>query len=225
MINATKAYSGKVAQNYDSDRITEPIWQTEQIFFKKYIGKLPQKSKLLDLPVGTGRFIPFYFQYGISFTGCDLSEDMLAVAKKKYHLDNEQLINANAEKLPFPDMSFEYAICCRLTHLISSKTLKKIIKEFSRVVSKELIVHFFTLKENHSDLKYSWKKNILNYFFNKISFSRLETEKTPWEHIQNYSHDKKQIEILFKESGWKIKSHHLLPDKQYKVNIYVLSKN
>jgi len=233
MIDGKKAYFGNIVADYEKERIVEPIWDTEQSFFGTYISKLPAESKLLDLPVGTGRFVSFYLNHNVRFTGCDISEDMLSFVKQKYNLPEGVLVNCSAEKLPFEESTFEYAICCRLTHLISPESLELMIQEFSRVVTKELVIHFFSLINTpiteSPKVRRKFGKTLILSGARKIQKLLLkkqdETNETPWAKIQNYSHQESDVNKCFIVNGWKIKSHEVFPDEQYKVDVYVLSKN
>lgn len=77
------AYTSDVAHSYDSDREVEDIWQIEQKYIEKEVNDFIKDAKLLDIPIGTGRFIPVYERRGIQVLGVDISSDMLAEAFKK----------------------------------------------------------------------------------------------------------------------------------------------
>ncbi len=55
------AYQGDIVKNYESDRVIETIWAKEQNWVAAYLQNIPENSSLLDLPLGTGRFLPFCF--------------------------------------------------------------------------------------------------------------------------------------------------------------------
>ncbi len=67
---------------------------------------------VLEVAVGTGRNFPFY-PAGVRLTGIDLSAGMLAIARERARrlgLDAD-LRQGDAQVLPFPDASFDTAVC------------------------------------------------------------------------------------------------------------------
>ena len=82
-------YDAVVANSYDTDREGEDHWIKENEFVRKYF-ESHSAVNILDLPVGTGRFLPFYPVQSNVF-GVDISEHMLEQARLK-------LNEAKAEK-------------------------------------------------------------------------------------------------------------------------------
>ncbi|MDV6011836.1 methyltransferase domain-containing protein [Haloechinothrix sp. LS1_15] len=69
-------------------------------------------GKTLEVAVGTGLNFPSYPEE-IDLTGVDLSEEMLAIARKRAdELGRDvELRQANAHELPFDDASFDTVVC------------------------------------------------------------------------------------------------------------------
>lgn len=70
------------------------------------------RGAVLEVAVGTGRNLPFYPR-GIRLTGIDLTPAMLAVARDRARdlgMDVE-LVEGDAQALPFADSSFDTAVC------------------------------------------------------------------------------------------------------------------
>jgi len=69
-------------------------------------------GEVLEVAVGTGRSLPFY-DAGVTVTGVDLSPDMLELARRRAHeLDRSvDLLEADAERLPFEDERFDTVVC------------------------------------------------------------------------------------------------------------------
>jgi len=72
-------------------------------------------GRCLDLGCGTGRAIPLLAAAGWSVTGVDVSRDQLAVAERHAGAVAEQLLWADAHRLPFDDETFD-AVLSVLTH-------------------------------------------------------------------------------------------------------------
>ena len=104
-----KYYNKKQAEEYEARR-NKPIWRAETDFFKKLIKRNYSKSSrtlsLLDVAVGTGRWIPLIEKIASKYVGVDVSEYMINQAQQKLKECSEQfnksskLINTSIEKLP-----------------------------------------------------------------------------------------------------------------------------
>lgn len=229
--NGKDAYHGSVAINYDKDRMSEPLWNTEQDFIKSYVAEMKSNAVVLDIPVGTGRFIDYFLNKGLSVVGMDISTDMLAIARNKYANASKKcsFVCGNAEKINFPDNSFDYIICWRLTHLISPKSLRTILKEFSRLARKEIVIQFFNIqkgKANKSSLMNKYKNIVLSLFNKTKQISvKNKDDKTPWGHIRNYLHYEDDFLKAVNVNGFHIKLSKDIEDHQYQVKVYVLTKN
>lgn len=72
---------------------------------------LGDARKILELGVGTGKNIPFY-PHGVDMTAIDISERMLAEAKRRAarHGAAVELQLADAQELPFRDATFDFAV-------------------------------------------------------------------------------------------------------------------
>ena len=64
---------------------------------------------VLDVACGTGDMAVELVRYGCDVTGIDISEEMLAIAKRK--VENAKWIVADAENLPFDDNAFDAVTC------------------------------------------------------------------------------------------------------------------
>jgi ubiquinone/menaquinone biosynthesis C-methylase UbiE len=88
---------------------------------------------VLEVGVGTGRNLPFYPD-DVRLTGIELSEQMLAVARRRAReLGREvDLRQGDAQALPFPDAAFD-AVVCTLS-LCSIPDDRKAVAEMKRVL-------------------------------------------------------------------------------------------
>lgn len=85
--------------------------------------------------IGTGKSLRYY-PAGCEVTGIDLSEKMLAKARKRAeNMKNVKLLLMDAEKLEFPDNSFDFVV----TNLVLSSVQNPVaaLKEMRRVCKKE----------------------------------------------------------------------------------------
>jgi len=73
-------YTGAAARDYEARRIGSAKWEFERSSVE---AMLPACETVLDVPVGTGRFLRLYQARGIAATGLDVSPDMLQLAGEK----------------------------------------------------------------------------------------------------------------------------------------------
>lgn len=122
-------FSGVNALNYENRRSHKAEWQMEQSIIDSWLSNF-QGVRLLDIPIGTGRYIPLYQKYEIEAVGIDLSEDMLEIARQKSALD---LRVGNVMNIEFPDKYFDVTVCTRLVNWLSPTDMEKAINEMLRV--------------------------------------------------------------------------------------------
>src|SRR6185295_18414018 len=75
-----RKYTAEVASNYERDRQVEAHWWKEDAFIREHFRDRPA-ARLLDIPVGTGRFLPHY-KRAQTVVGVDVSDDMLIEARR-----------------------------------------------------------------------------------------------------------------------------------------------
>ena len=132
-------YHGEVATGYDAKRESQTKWHEENRLMREFIKDLPAGTSVVDVPVGTGRFIPLYEELGFHVHGIDISEDMLREAARKAKSDTTYLRTGNAIELDAPDKSYDLAVCIRLFRWISSDEVIDVLEELQRVASKRVI--------------------------------------------------------------------------------------
>ncbi|MGH1524939.1 class I SAM-dependent methyltransferase [Leifsonia sp. L25] len=69
-------------------------------------------GRVLEVAVGTGRNLPYY-PAGVELTGIDLSPEMLAIARARAAEQEvaADLLQGDAEALPFADACFDTVVC------------------------------------------------------------------------------------------------------------------
>ncbi|ORX78881.1 methylase [Anaeromyces robustus] len=75
-------------------------------------------NDLLDIGCGTGNTIAMLLKDlpNVKYTGIDLAEKMIEVAKKKVVNENVTFVVGDAENLPFEDNSFDVILCKESIH-------------------------------------------------------------------------------------------------------------
>jgi ubiquinone/menaquinone biosynthesis C-methylase UbiE len=133
--------------------------------------------RVLDVGCGPGYLLEELLRYNVSLTGCDLSSEMIELAKNRLH--GVKLCQADAASLPFPDKSFDFVFSLGVLPYL--KEPLKGMKEIYRVLSpkgkacitypyKKTPLAFF--RENPSGI---WiRKNILKLAHYQVKYDRKE---------------------------------------------------
>ena len=134
-------YHGAVAKGYDAKRVKDEKWVCEQRIIEDMLSDLPPDSTILDCPVGTGRFIPFYQDKGFQILGMDLQEDMLREAARKADPKRArgELRIGDVRATGLEDRSVDAAVMCRLSRWLSPDDCQVALRELQRVCRKRII--------------------------------------------------------------------------------------
>jgi ubiquinone/menaquinone biosynthesis C-methylase UbiE len=141
-------YYGRKVATYEQGRASSPMWRAEQHMVGRFLEGLPAGSRCLDVPLGTGRFLPFYREHDHKLVGVDISLDMLQQSKHKLSEIgfSAPLVKANIFDLPFTNSEFDIAICTRLLTWFSLSQIENALGELARV-SNRMIVTAHVWKE------------------------------------------------------------------------------
>lgn len=146
-------YWGTVAKNYEEGRENSYHWRREQ----KVVGQLledagvAEGSRVLDVPVGTGRFFPYYKTLGCCAVGIDASPDMISQAKAKateIGFDSVELKIGDITDLSLADNSVDVSVCIRLLNWFDLPLFQQALRELRRV-SSEYIIAGVRLSSGH----------------------------------------------------------------------------
>ncbi len=123
-------------------------------------------SKILDVATGTGQQAFAFAKRGYDVTGIDMTESMLAIARKNNPHGMVKLELGDATKMRFADASFNVSSISFALHDMPPAIREKVLREMVRVtqpdgtftifdydlprnkISRELIFRFITLYES-----------------------------------------------------------------------------
>lgn len=131
-------YLGGRAVNYEATRRASPIWDAEYRALEKMLDDVTAGSTVLDVPVGTGRFLELYEALGLDVIGMDISDEMLEIARAKQ--PGADLILANVLDIPLPDKSVDIAVCVRMLYFLRPDEMARAMSELRRVTREKMIV-------------------------------------------------------------------------------------
>ena len=140
--SARSYYTGETARLYVDRRATTRKWRREHAILVSILERLPKGISILDVPVGTGRFLQDYMARGHKVVGVDISRDMLEQAERSAQGAEAQitLLQGDAENLLLPDASVECVVCFRFLNRVPFAVARNAIAEFSRVTRDRLIL-------------------------------------------------------------------------------------
>lgn len=120
-------YHGSIAANYDTARDLKPKRKAEIAAIERFVTEGP----VLDVPCGTGVFIPVYQRKGINFTGVDISDDMLAIARRK--VPGANLRHGSIFDLSGRSGEFKTAVCVRFLEWLPLDQAKIVIEKLQQI--------------------------------------------------------------------------------------------
>lgn len=126
----------QIAKDYVIDH-GKDTWDDDYIKF--FTDTLSKNARVLDLGCGPGIDSQKLVKYGLSVDGLDLSDELLAIAKKI----NPSLTftQGDMRKLPYRDNKFEGVFAKASLLHIPKKDMPKVINEIKRVLKPSGIVH------------------------------------------------------------------------------------
>lgn len=117
-------------------------------------------KNVLDIPCGTGRLFPLFIDNKISFTGADISREMMGMARNRFGKSGflSGMVRCDAEYLPFRDRSFDSVMSIRFMFHVPKEVRHNILKEMARISKGWLIIDY----RHRYTVKYCIKKSLSN---------------------------------------------------------------
>ena len=116
----------------------------EEAIVSPWLDDLPRGAAVLDVPCGTGRWIPTLAGRGFRYVGADISQAMVGEARTVTGPPAVSgLVVADLAHLPFANESFDAVILWRLLHHVpDSETRGRLLREAARVTRYKVILSF-----------------------------------------------------------------------------------
>jgi len=210
-------YTGSIAATYESDRQVETHWWKEDEFVREYFSE-KAAPRLLDLPVGTGRFFPHYKMVE-QVVGVDVSDDMLNEARRKLTSlppgTTGSVERGDVFALRFSDREFTHALVWRLFHLIPGHLLPDAVAELCRVTAHQIVVQTYPVTAPPCEVPETPYRRRIASGLRRVARSLLSSrprstpaavvrssQAKPWSHISSYAHVQEVIDALFRTNGF-----------------------
>lgn len=134
-------YLGGVASGYEAQRRGRK-WADEDLAVEELLDGLAAGSRVLDVPVGTGRLVPYYKKRGFEAHGLDMSPDMLAEARSKANDTGFEieLCVGDIRRIPFDANVFDLVVCLRFLNWIDAAGVTAAVSEMARVGRDRLLL-------------------------------------------------------------------------------------
>ncbi len=130
-VKTSERYFGQRAKEYDKQRSWKPKWKAEEQAVRELLEPLKAGTRILDIPCGTGRFIPLYKRFAAICL--DVSEEMLLQVRGEPDCSSLQVRTGDIFDIHLPDKSIDVSISIRFMNLIKPSDMKLALKELARV--------------------------------------------------------------------------------------------
>jgi ubiquinone/menaquinone biosynthesis C-methylase UbiE len=135
-------YYGDAVTSYEASRRKQRTWRREHSALKKILSGMPSGQRVLDVPVGTGRFFALYKRHGFDVVGVDISHEMVD-ASRQHAADVEldaALATGSILDLAYPDDEFDLSVSVRMMQWLSPEDTHTAIGELARVTNGTVIL-------------------------------------------------------------------------------------
>lgn len=197
-------YVGTVASDYESERVGGK-WLAENQAIERLLRHVSDGARTLDVPVGTGRFIPFTKERRFDAYGLDASQDMLAEARACADRIGAsiQLSQGDIRKIDFPDNHFDLVTCLRFLNWIDDTGVEQAARELARVSRDKLLL----------GIRYLAPYDELGFDGRSLGRRAMRYLRFPQYRAKRWGlvyHEKAFVDGLFKSLGLKVvESRHV----------------
>jgi ubiquinone/menaquinone biosynthesis C-methylase UbiE len=127
----------RIAERYDQTRFTGLLGRIKLIRDRALVSRALREAApidcLLDLPCGTGRFVPVLEELAGRVVSADISLEMMGVATSRFPGARASFVQCSVERLPFPDSSFDLTFTARFLLHLPPDLRQAALSELSRV--------------------------------------------------------------------------------------------
>ena len=138
-----------IAEDYDNlrfDNLKGRVYRwLEERALQQALAGLEPGSTVLDAACGTGRVTALLRAKGFRPTGYDISEAMIAVARRRLTslgYPEVPLAAGDAGDLPYPGQSFDAATCVGLLMHLDAEARVGVLRQLARVARGRLVVQY-----------------------------------------------------------------------------------
>lgn len=139
-------YQGSVVSGYEARRATQASWHAEARVLDMFLEQLnlAPKTPVLDIPIGTGRFLEAFMRRGFHVVGRDISADMVAASQQRataLGLADADISVGDGTKIDLADHRVALVVSVRFLVHLELPAMDQILAELARVSSGHVIAH------------------------------------------------------------------------------------
>lgn len=141
--STSRKYHGRKAETYESVRTKQIRWGLENDEVRRML-EMVKPTTVLDVPVGTGRFIPMYVYVKTKVViGVDISDEMLNQAQEKatraVRRNRIAIYLKNRDVLKMAIDPVDVSVCVRFLDLIEEDAMQKVMRKLMRCSTRAII--------------------------------------------------------------------------------------
>lgn len=214
-----KEIAAKILKEMEAgyDLIADKFSQTRKHFWRgmEFMGDYVQDGdKVLDFGCGNGRILELFSGKKIEYTGVDVSEKLIEIAKARHSMSSDYKFQkiSGSDRLPFTDNYFNSVYSIAVFHHLPGRELRKAtVKELYRVLTPggKIIVTVWNLFQR------KYVKNLLSNWLSKLKGKSnldwndclISFTDNQGQIFQRFHHafTKRELKHLFVEAGFEIK--------------------
>ena len=133
-------------QRFGRSRHGRKVDAAERQLVDDLLGRLGVRGTVLDVPCGTGRFVPVFAARGCMVLAGDVSTEMLALASRAAEESGAvcRCVALDARRLPIPDGAVDLAFAMRLLHRVREPAERvAVLRELGRVSRRWVLFSFY----------------------------------------------------------------------------------
>lgn len=206
------------------DMMSQKFSETRKFFWRglEFIGDYAKDGdRILDFGCGNGRLLELFVDRKISYTGADISQKLLDLAKNKYPTEsiNFLKIDPGQASLPFEDDFFNSTYSIAVFHHFPKEHAGKTAQELYRITKSGgyVIVTVWNLWQG------KYLKNILKNWRDKISgrseldwndcYIKFKNNQSGVFRRYHHAFTRGELERLFNQAGFKTEKCEVVDGK------------
>ncbi|MGH8113438.1 MAG: class I SAM-dependent methyltransferase [Rhodanobacteraceae bacterium] len=172
-------YKHKTRENYKDDRSAEVyhnafaasnglktipfryVATRERRVVKSLLHRIPHGT-IIDIPAGSGKLASTFAELGSRAFACDISANMLAIAKSEYQRIRynavQFMVNDIVQLSEFAPPSLDAVVCLRLMHRVPRDVRQVMLKEISLVAPYAIVS--FGIDNRFHELRHALRKAV-----------------------------------------------------------------
>lgn len=123
---------------------------THQQFIQKFLGHLPQHSRILDAACGAGRYFPMLLEQGHTVVGIDQSQGMLSNASARF--PGVQLEKVGLQEMDFHE-AFDGIICIDALEHVFPEDWQLVLSNFHQALKPRAYLYFTVETGDEEEVK------------------------------------------------------------------------